>query len=384
MQTEDHQDIKETDGENPFTYQHSKSFAQILNQLKSSLVLSTYQTGKVVMFSPKDDSQMIQLPRNFRKPMGVASHDKHLAVACLNEIVLMHRSANAAKSYPAKPDTYDAMYLPRSSHYTGSVDTHDISYGKGGLWAVITQFSCIAQLDPRFSFLPKWKPHFISEITPGDKCHLNGMTMKEGVPKYVTALGVSDKPGGWRENKLNGGILMDVETNEILLEGLSMPHSPRLVGEDIFYLQSADGELWKYNIPTKSNERICEVPGFARGMSFYQNFLFIGLSKIREDSKDFGKMPIASKNPIAGVAIVNLRTNRVEGILQYQNAVKELYDVHILPGITRPNILNNLNDVHSRAIITPKKIYWQELKEKVKKKDAEVEKTNDVQVNNDE
>ncbi|MEQ9008289.1 MAG: TIGR03032 family protein, partial [Ekhidna sp.] len=313
--------------ENPFTYKHSKSFATILHALKSSLVLSTYQTGKVVIFSPQSEDKLIQLPRNFRKPMGVASHGKHLAVACMSEIILTHRSNNAGKSYPQKKDVYDSLYLPRSSWYTGGVDTHDISYGKGGLWAVITQFSCIAQLDPRFSFLPKWKPNFISELRPGDRCHLNGMTLKDGIPKYVTALGQSDKPGGWRDQKLDGGILMDVESNEIILDGLAMPHSPRLTGDDIFYLQSAKGELWKYHVPSKSNELICEVPGFARGMSFYNGFLFIGLSKIREDSKDFGKMPIASKNPIAGVAIVNLRTKQVEGILEYQNAVKELYDV---------------------------------------------------------
>ncbi|SNS80704.1 TIGR03032 family protein [Ekhidna lutea] len=355
--------------ENPFVYQHSKSFAQILFALKSSLVLSTYQTGKVVMFSPKSEEKLIQLPRNFRKPMGVASHGKHLAVACIDEIILTHRSQNAAKTYPNKPDTYDAIYLPRSTHYTGVVDTHDICYGKEGLWAVITQFSCIAQLDSRFSFLPRWKPKFISEIMPGDRCHLNGMTLKDGVPKYVTALGKSDKPGGWRDHKLDGGILMDVDTNETLIDGLAMPHSPRLIGDEIYYLQSALGELWKYHIPTKTNKRICEVPGFARGMSFYQNFLFIGLSKIREDSKDFGKMPVASKNPIAGVAIVNLMTKQVEGLLEYKDAVKELYDVHILPGIMRPNILNNINPTHSRAIITPKKIFWTQNPEESKKSD---------------
>ncbi len=360
QENENLNDVKGIADENPFNYHHTKSFAQILHALKSSLVLSTYQTGKVVMFSPKNESQMIQLPRNFRKPMGVASHEKHLAIACLNEVIMTHRSQNAAKAYPNKPNVYDAIYLPRSSHYTGAVDTHDICYGQGGLWAVITQFSCIAQLDPRFSFLPKWKPHFISEVAPGDRCHLNGMTMKNGIPKYVTALGKSDVAGGWRENKLNGGILMDVETNEVLLEGLAMPHSPRLVGDEIYYLQSADGELWKYHVPSKSNEKICEVPGFARGMSFYQNYLFIGLSKIREDSKDFGKMPIASKNPIAGVAIVNLRSKKVEGVLEYKSAVKELYDVHILPNVLRPNILNNVNEIHTRAIVTPKKIFWQD------------------------
>jgi len=161
---------------------------------------------------------------------------------------------------------------------------------------------------------------------------------------------------------------MDVDTQEILLEGLAMPHSPRLVGDDIYYLQSADGGLWKYHVPSKSNEKICDVPGFARGMSFYQNFLFIGLSKIREDSKDFGKMPIASKNPIAGVAIANLRTKRVEGLLEYKNAVKELYDVHVLPGVQRPNILNTMGEMHSRAIITPKRIFWQEPKKEKDKK----------------
>ena len=101
---EDH--TQELEKENPFNYQHTKSFAQILHALKSSLVLSTYQTGKVVMFSPKSEEQLIQLPRNFRKPMGVASYDKHLAIACLNEIVLTHRSQNAAKSYPNKQNVY--------------------------------------------------------------------------------------------------------------------------------------------------------------------------------------------------------------------------------------------------------------------------------------
>lgn len=351
-------------GENHFEYHHSLSFAKILHGLKSSLVLSTYQTGKVVLFSPINEERMIQLPRSFKKPLGVASYEKHLAIACLDEIILTHRSQSAAKSYPNKPNVYDALYLPRSSYYTGEVDTHDISYGKGGLWAVITQFSCIAQLDSRFSFSPKWKPHFISDIVPGDKCHLNGMAMEDGSPKYVTALGKSDEPGGWRDNKLDGGILMNVATQEILLEELAMPHSPRLVGDDIFYLQSAVGEVWKYHIPTQSNEKICEVPGFARGMSFYQNYLFIGLSKIREESKDFGKMPIASKNPVAGVAIVNLRTREVEALLEYSNSVRELYDVHILPNVQRPNILNTTADIHSRAIITPQRVFWQEAKKK--------------------
>jgi len=64
-------------------------------------------------------------------------------------------------------------------------------------------------------------------VVPEDRCHLNGLAVVDGQPKYVTALGTTDTPGGWRERKADGGVLLDVESGETLIDNLSMPHSPR-------------------------------------------------------------------------------------------------------------------------------------------------------------
>ncbi len=91
----------------------------------------------------------------------------------------------------------------------------------GTLWFVNTRFCCLCTLDLHSSFQPRWRPHFISKLMPVDRCHLNGLALIDGQPKNVTALGTTDTAGGWRANKANGGVLMDVPTNCVLLDGLS-------------------------------------------------------------------------------------------------------------------------------------------------------------------
>src|SRR5205085_2915823 len=81
---------------------------------------------------------------------------------------------------------------------------------------------------------PRWRPPFITALAAEDRCHLNGLGVVEGQPKYVTALGETDAAGGWRADKPQGGCLIDVPSGEVISRGLSMPHSPRW----------HDGRLW--------------------------------------------------------------------------------------------------------------------------------------------
>jgi uncharacterized protein (TIGR03032 family) len=113
----------------------------------------------------------------------------------------------------------------------------------GELWLVNTRFGCLCTLDAAHSFTPRWRPPFVTAYAPEDRCHLNGLAMVDGRPKYVTALGETDTVGGWRENKASGGLLMDIESNEILLRGLSMPHSPRWYNNQLYVLESGQGSL---------------------------------------------------------------------------------------------------------------------------------------------
>jgi uncharacterized protein (TIGR03032 family) len=85
-----------------------------------------------------------------------------------------------------------------------------MAWGAGGeLWVVNTRFSCLCTLDRSASFAPRWRPPFVSALEPTDRCHLNGLGMVDGRPCYVTALGETDEPAGWRANKAGGGLLID-------------------------------------------------------------------------------------------------------------------------------------------------------------------------------
>ena len=99
------------------------------------------------------------------------------------------------------------------------------------LWIVNTRFSCLCTLTNNYNFLPQWRPNFVSAIAPEDRCHLNGVAIVDGMPKYVTVLGQTDSPGGWRENKISGGCILEVPTSKVITDGLSMPHSPRMVSK---------------------------------------------------------------------------------------------------------------------------------------------------------
>lgn len=343
----------------PFECRYSDGVLELLDKLNISLILSTYQAGKVIILS-SNGKNMYQLARDFARPMGIAIKDEHMALAGALSVTVFKTDKELARTYPKKPDTYDALYFPTTLFRTDYVDIHDIAFTKHGMVGVNTSFSCLAKLDGEYSFNPIWKPDFINKFVPGDLCHLNGMAVDEnGEIRYVTAFGKTESKEGWRENKLTSGILIDVQTNEIVLEGLPMPHSPRVYNGDLYVLLSATEELVKVDIKNKSYQVIAKIDGFIRGLSFKDNYAFIGVSKLRK-THTFADLPIADKDIKAGVVIVDITTGKIVGDIKYENSVDELYDVHILDGIKRANILNYQQSLNFRALITPFGCSWVE------------------------
>ncbi len=342
----------------PFACTYTPNIPELLMQLDCSLIISTYQAGKVVMLSPADQDHLVQLPRNYEHPMGIAISGDKMAIASKSEVNILAKSSNLAQHQPEQPGKYDTLYIPRATYNTGPLDLHDLIWGTDGLWAVNTKFSCLSLIDENYSFTPKWQPKFISELMPEDRCHLNGVALKDGKPTYVSCLGESDTAGGWRANKAKGGILMDVDSNEIILKGLSMPHSPRIYDNKTFILISGTGELAEVDINKGSYTVINQVPGFARGMSKYGDYLFIGLSKIRTRSSSFQDLPISKKSLFSGIVVVHLPTGSIVGNIRYQTSVEEIFDVQVLPALRRPGILNNSKALHNFAIVTPTDSFW--------------------------
>ncbi|MEQ1587320.1 MAG: TIGR03032 family protein [Cyclobacteriaceae bacterium] len=342
----------------PFTCTYSEGLPELLISLRCTLAISTYQAGKVIFISAKDKLSLIQLPRTFKKPMGIAVHSQQMAVATRNEVVVLSNTPSLAASFPKQPNTYDALYLPRSVYFTGELDIHDLAFTDSGLIGVTTRFSCISKINEQYSFTPIWKPKFIASLQPDDHCHLNGMALENGEIRFVTALGQTDSASGWRTNKATGGILMNAVEQEIILQGLPMPHSPRIYDGKLYVLLSASGELVHVDTIGGKYEVIQRMKGFVRGMDKIGDFVFIGLSKLRTTSQAFGDLPIASESISCGVAVIQLSTGRFIGYIKYENSVEEIYDVRILPNTRRPGVLNHYQEDHLMAITLPTGNYW--------------------------
>jgi uncharacterized protein (TIGR03032 family) len=278
-------------------------------------------------------------------------------------VIVFNNASRMAANYPTQPNTYDALFLPRATYFTGEVDIHDLHWTGDTLLAVNTRFSCLAQIDHRFSFTPQWKPFFISRISPEDHCHLNGVAFENNTPKYVTALGRTDTPDGWRANKQKGGIVMEVSSNSIVAEDLAMPHSPRIYNDQLFVLESASGHLVCINQADGKKESVVSLNGFARGMDRVGDYLFIGLSHLRKKSNPFQDLPIASKSLFCGIVVVHLPTGRVVAQLKYENSVEEIYDVRIMHGMKRPGLVSAQKIEHRLALTTPEEDYWAVLKQ---------------------
>ncbi|MCU0431169.1 MAG: TIGR03032 family protein [Cytophagaceae bacterium] len=347
----------------PFTMVNSAQVPELFMKLNCTLVISTYQAGKVILISAQDHQKLTMLPRTFNKAMGVAIEGNKMAIACKDEVVKLVDSPELAIHYPNQPGKYKNLYTPRATYYTGTVDLHDLHFGTEGLWGVNTSFSCLCLINDDYSFIPKWKPNFINELISEDRCHLNGLAMLNGKPKYVTALGTGNKFQSWREDITNGGVLIDIETNEMILKNLSMPHSPRMHNGELYLLQSASGEIIKFNPETKTIKVIKKFEAFVRGMAIHGDYMFVGVSKPRANSSTFAKLPFASNPLNAGIIVLHLPTKSIAGEMVFQTSVDEIYDVQIIPNSNSVGILNTLNEVHRYSLSIPGATFWAKISE---------------------
>lgn len=341
----------------PFSCNHTSELPELLGTLKLSLAISTYQAGKVIFVS-SDGENISLLPRNFDTPMGLAVEGNKMAVATKDEVITLVHDHSMGSTYPKKPGVYDTLFMPRQRLYTGALAMHDMAFTGSTILGVNTAFSCLCTVDSEYSFKPVWMPPFITELTAEDRCHLNGLAVEEGKPKYVTALGMSNSRQGWRDKKLSGGMLMDVETNEAIFTDLPMPHSPRIYDGDLYMLLSATSEVVKVDVKAGTYDVINRLPGFTRGLARHGDYLFVGLSKLR-NTHTFGDLELAGrKDMICGIVVLHLATGAIVGQMEFVRTCEEIYDVQVLPGLVRPGIVGPDSDINKRGLSLPETSFW--------------------------
>jgi uncharacterized protein (TIGR03032 family) len=337
---------------------HTTSFPGLLEQLGASLLVSTYQAGKLVLVRAHNGRLNTHF-RTFRSPMGLAGDATRFTVGTQCEVLEFRNQPEVAHKLPPA-GTHDGCFLPRAAHVTGDIRIHEIAWADGPagvekeLWIVNTRFSCLCTLDADYSFVPRWRPPFVTALAPEDRCHLNGLGLRGNRPRYVTCLGRTDTPGGWRPGKARGGCLLEVPSGAVLAEGLSMPHSPRWYGNELWLLESGTGGFGRIDLAGGRLETIAELPGFTRGLDFHGPFAFIGLSQVRETAT-FSGLPITERaqERTCGVWVVDVRSGRTVAFLRFEAAVQEIFAVLVLPGLRFPEVLTEDQERIASSFILP-------------------------------
>lgn len=332
-------------------YEHSANLPDLLERLGASLVVSTYQAGKVFTVGTHEGRLRIAF-HHFEQAMGIARTPTGLAIGGKRQIWMLPAAPVDLARRVTPAGTHDIAFLARQAHFTGPILGHDLAWAGGKLWVANTLFNCLATIEPTASFVPRWRPPFISQLATGDRCHLNGLAADDAGPRFVTVLGATDTENGWRPDKATGGCLVDVGSGEVVVRGLSMPHSPRLHGGDLWLLNSGRGRLDRYDPSLRQSVGVADLPGYTRGLDFHGGLAFVGLSRIRETAV-FGGLPIDARRESlrCGIAVVDPATGRLPAWLFFKTGVEEIFEVRVLPGYRNPVLSGPYPDIDETETI---------------------------------
>jgi len=306
-----------------------------------SIAFTSYQSGRLYLLGSDPKGRLSFHERIYQRAMGIVGDGQRLFMGGLYQI---WRFENILNPGQVANEMFDKCYVPRGALFTGAIDIHELGLRLDGTVNFInTKYNCLCTPSITHSFKVLWKPKFISSIVPEDRCHLNGLAMKYGKPKYATAVCKSDTIDGWRDRRHDGGVVIDIETDEIVCEGLSMPHSPRWANGKLWVLNSGTGYLGWIDFDNRKFVPHVFCPGFLRGLAIKGDYAAIGLSKPRYqrfEGLDLQKN-LEAKNSEAwcGVQIVDLKSGSVVDWVRLDGPVTELFDVAFLDAVKCPMAL---------------------------------------------
>ena len=336
----------------PLDMTASRQFTNWLAEQRVSLAFTTYQAGFLVFLGLMPDGRLAHHRRGLTRCMGMVAEGGGLWVSQLYQIWRFENALAPGQLHQG----HDRLYVPKVSHVTGDLDVHDLAVdGDGRLLFVNTLYGCLATVSDRFSFVPLYRPPFVSKLAAEDRCHLNGLAMMDGRPAYLTAVSESDVADGWRDHRHDGGVVIDIAANEVAVRGLSMPHSPRWYRDRLWLHNSGTGEFGWADLARGRFEPVAFCPGYLRGLDFVGDFAVVGLSEPRGE-KAFASLPLQERieakkaKPRCAIQVIDLRSGDVVHWVRFESLVREFYDVAVLRDCVRPMAIGFQTDEIRRVV----------------------------------
>lgn len=330
----------------------SRGLPDFLARHECAIAFSAMQVGKLFLVGAGSAGKLSVFERSFRRCAALHAAGDDLYLATDRQVWHLRDFAVGEASVGG----HDRLYVPLRAWTTGDLDIHDIHRDTAGrIRFVSTRFSCIAGLSAAHSFAPLWQPPFVSRLAPEDRCHLNGFAVRGDDVSHATAFAASDVGDGWRERRLDGGILLSIPDGDVVLEGLCMPHTPRWHAGRLWLLESGTGRFGYLDPVHGRFEAAAFCPGFARGLDFIGDYALIGVSSPRDEAT-FRGLPVAAElerrgsAPRCGLLVVDTRSGDVVEWLRVEGLVREIHAVSVLRGTRNPAAVGLLDDGMLRTV----------------------------------
>ncbi|MBC7988355.1 MAG: DUF4915 domain-containing protein [Luteimonas sp.] len=194
------------------------------------------------------------------------------------------------------------------------LDLHDVAWHDGHAYVVSTELNAVLKLDADLREVERW-----TLAGEHDSAHLNSICVHDG-RLLGSRFGAFEQHRGYKGATRGAGHVIDVVSGEVLLTGLSQPHS----------LKSHDGMLWLCDSETytlrayRDFAQVAEyaLPGYARGLAFGADEVYIGLSRSRNDAE----------SPLQCARVVALDRVTMATRASVELPVDEVYDICLFQG----------------------------------------------------
>jgi uncharacterized protein (TIGR03032 family) len=314
----------------------SEGLADWLGELRIGIAFTTFAAGGLHLVGQDGAGRLTLVQGRVELASGLAYNGRDLCVATDSSIRLYKNIRTTEKLFEG---VHDRVFVPRVGYTLGKLDVHELRFDRSGrLLFVNTNFSCVATMHATHSFTPVWRPPFISKLDSEDRCHLSGMAFVDGELHYATAFAASDD--GWRGKPADGGIVLDTRTNAIVAEGLMQPHSPRFHAGALWALDSGRGHLVRMDPASRSREPVAFVPGFARGLSFFDKYAALTCSRLRPGTaadRELGDtLKARALVPWCAVLVVDVTNGEIVHWIRLDGLVREMADVLFLTDTLSP------------------------------------------------
>lgn len=338
--------VAQQNQEKVISWSNTRYFAQWLIDNRVSLLISTYKQHKLLCLGLQEDGNLSLFFTDLLRPMGIYYDEKTQTIYSSNlGNIIQYENVGENMTIIGK---FDALFVPKRIDLCPDIDIHDIRYSEkyDKIFFVSPVYNSVLTVSKHKSFDVFWTPNFISKTHNGklsreDRCHLNGIALVNGLPKYVTAACTRDYYYAWKEHH-GEGVVIDIETNEIVCGNLYAPHSPGWYKDRLYIGEAGTGYFGYVDLQKKEFVPKKFLPGFIRGITFVNNYALVTLSKDRH-CVCFADIPLGKtlqengQSSMCGFCVINLESFDIIEYLEF-SGVDEVYDIVALPNIMRPRI----------------------------------------------